>query len=161
MAKKTNANAKKNWALPIAAAVVLLALLAVLLWPKPKAPETDDLTIPVSEIAETARFYPVTIDGTAMEVLAIRTAAGEIRTAFNTCQSCFDSGRGYYEADGTELVCQNCGFHFTAEEVGASGRGGCNPWPILPAEREETDDAIVIPHSVLADAKDIFANWGK
>jgi len=103
----------------------------------------------------------VNVDGTEMEVLAIRTESGEIRTAFNTCQTCYDSGKGYYAAEGEELVCQNCGFRFTADRVGAAGDGGCNPWPIPASERIETKDSILIPYAVLADAKEIFSNWSK
>lgn len=35
-----------------------------------------------------------------------------IRTAFNTCQVCYSSGRGYYVQEGNVLVCQNCGNRF-------------------------------------------------
>lgn len=165
MAKNQKSKNKRNLTLPVIAAVVLLAALAVLVVPrgsaKEEVAETQSLTIPTATITETASFYPVVIDGTEMEVLAIRTAEGEIRTAFNTCQSCYTSGHGYYVADGTELVCQNCGFHFTAEEVGLEGRGGCNPWPIPATERTETEENILIPYSVLSGGKEIFSNWSK
>lgn len=158
-------NLKKKITLPVIAAFVLIAALALLVIPqrgkKEKLSETDSLTIPLSSVSETASFYPVTVDGTKMEVLAIRTAGGEIRTAFNTCESCYLSGRGYYAADGKELVCQNCGFRFTAEQVGLEGRGGCNPWPIPASERTETENSILISYNVLADAKEIFSNWSK
>lgn len=158
-------NLKKKITLPVIAAFVLIAALALLVIPqrgkKEKLSETDSLTIPLSSVSETASFYPVTVDGTKMEVLAIRTAGGEIRTAFNTCESCYLSGRGYYAADGKELVCQNCGVRFTAEQVGLEGRGGCNPWPIPASERTETENSILISYNVLADAKEIFSNWSK
>ena len=57
----------------------------------------EDLVIPVSEITETAKFYPVTVEETEMEVFAVRDSKGGIRTAFNTCQSCYTSGNGRYE----------------------------------------------------------------
>ncbi len=153
---------KKAFILPVFAVVVLLATLALLLMPQRKKTGSlsagDSLTIPLASVTRTASFYPVVVDGTEMEVLAIRTAGGEVRTAFNTCQSCYTSGHGYYVADGTELVCQNCGFRFSAEEVGLEGRGGCNPWPIPASERAETGDSILIPYAVLADAKEAFSN---
>ena len=121
--------------------------------------ETDILSIPLSEVSETASFYPVVVDGTPMEVLAIRASDGSVRTAFNTCQSCYTSGNGRYEAEGTELVCQNCGFHFSADEVGIETGGGCNPWPITDANREITENEIVISNDFLAESKNIFANW--
>lgn len=165
MAKTQKATGKKNVTLPVIAALVLLAALALLVMPqggkKESLSETDSLTIPIASVTQTASFYPVVVDGTEMEVLAIRTASGEIRTAFNTCQSCYTSGRGYYVADGTELICQNCGFHFTAEEVGLESRGGCNPWPIPTSARTETGDSILISYRVLADARELFFNWSK
>ncbi|MGN0614211.1 MAG: Fe-S-containing protein [Porcipelethomonas sp.] len=124
------------------------------------AAEPEDLIIPVSGISETASFYPVTVDGTEMEVLAIKDSSGNIRTAFNTCQSCYTSGNGRYEAEGTELVCQNCGIHFTAEQVGIESKdNGCNPWPITDEHRTITADSIEIPYEFLKESRDIFANW--
>ena len=60
----------------------------------------DSLTIPVDELTENAAFYSVNVDGTEMEVMAVKTSDGTIRTAFNTCQICYDSGNGYYKQEG-------------------------------------------------------------
>ena len=121
--------------------------------------EPADLVIPVSEVTETAKFYPVTVDGTDMEVFAIRDSEGNIRTAFNTCQSCYTSGNGRYEVEGTDLVCQNCGFHFTADQVGANANGGCSPWAISAGERADTEDTVIIPYELLESSNNIFAHW--
>ncbi|MBQ8961110.1 MAG: DUF2318 domain-containing protein [Ruminococcus sp.] len=121
--------------------------------------ERADLVIPVSEITETAKFYPVTVEGTDMEVFAVKDSSGNIRTAFNTCQSCYTSGNGRYKVEGTDLVCQNCGFHFTADQVGANSNGGCSPWAISAAERSDTEDTVTIPYDLLVSSKNIFANW--
>lgn len=59
-----------------------------------------NLTIPVDELTENAAFYSVNVDGTEMEVMAVKTSDGTIRTAFNTCQICYDSGNGYYKQEG-------------------------------------------------------------
>lgn len=59
-----------------------------------------NLTIPVDELTENAAFYSVNVDGTEMEVIAVKTSDGTIRTAFNTCQICYDSGNGYYKQEG-------------------------------------------------------------
>lgn len=118
-----------------------------------------DLVIPKSEITETAKFYPITVDGTEMEVFAVRDSGGEIRTAFNTCQSCYTSGNGRYAVEGTDLVCQNCGFYFTADQVGANENGGCSPWAIGTEDRTDTEETITIPYEFLASSRTIFANW--
>ena len=103
-------------------------------------------------------FYPVEVDGTEMEVIAGKDSQGKIRTAFNTCQVCYDSGNGYYRQLGEELVCQNCGNSFTMDVVGETG-GGCNPVPILEENRTVTDSEIQISYEFLKESSDIFANW--
>jgi uncharacterized membrane protein len=117
-----------------------------------------DLVIPLKDLSSTVQFYPVVIEGTAMEVLAALAPDGTYRTAFNTCQSCYDSGRGYYRQNGNVLVCQNCGnrFRLTQIEVRA---GGCNPVPIFPANKTVDAENITIPQSFLRQAKGIFAQW--
>lgn len=152
------------------AAVLLIAAAAAVLWKNgvftkdaagDAAVVEDRFIIRTADVGETASFYPVVVDGTQMEILAIRDADGQIHTAFNTCQSCYTSGNGRYEADGTELVCQNCGFHFTAEQVGVETGGGCNPWPILDGDKIETADTIEISYDFLKASRDIFANWSR
>ena len=118
----------------------------------------ESLTIPVSDLTESAAFYPVNVDGTEMEVIAVKTSDGKIRTAFNTCQVCYDSGNGYYKQEGDKLVCQNCGNSFTMDQVGETA-GGCNPWPILESDRTLADDEIQISYDFLKDSADIFSNW--
>jgi uncharacterized membrane protein len=120
--------------------------------------ENGDLVIPVNDVTETANFYKVNVEGTDMEVLAIKASDGTVRTAFNTCQVCYDSGRGYYEQSGDNLVCQNCGNTFTADDVEVA-RGGCNPVPISAEYKQIDSDNITISADFLKEAKVIFENW--
>lgn len=120
--------------------------------------EGENLVIPVSDLSEKASFYPVKVDGTEMEVIAGKDSQGKIRTAFNTCQVCYDSGNGYYRQLGEELVCQNCGNSFTMDVVGETA-GGCNPVPILEENRTVTDSEVQISYEFLKESSDIFANW--
>jgi hypothetical protein len=117
-----------------------------------------DVVIQVEEISSTAKFYQTSVEGTRMEVIAVKASDGSIRTAFNTCQVCYDSGRGYYIQDGSALVCQNCGNRFRMDQVEAVS-GGCNPVPIFPEYKVVTDRTITIPYSFLKEAKVIFSNW--
>ena len=93
-----------------------------------------------------------------MEVLAVKASDGTIRTAFNTCQVCYSSGRGYYVQDGDVLICQNCGNAFQMDQVEIT-KGGCNPIPILEEGKEVTDATITISKEFLSQAEVIFANW--
>lgn len=118
----------------------------------------QDLVIPISEVSKTAKFYPVDIDGTRLEVVAVEASDGTIRTAFNTCQVCYDSGRGYYKQQGNMLVCQNCGNQFPMDRVEVEA-GGCNPWPIFDKNKTVTENSITISYDFLKESKGIFANW--
>jgi uncharacterized membrane protein len=117
-----------------------------------------DLVIQVADITENALFFPVDIDGMRMEVLAVKAPDGTIRTAFNTCQVCYNSGRGYFEQVDTVLVCQNCGRRYRMNQVERQA-GGCNPVPIFPANKTVTGSTITIPQEFLKQAKGIFASW--
>ena len=117
-----------------------------------------DLVIQAEEITGNALFFPVDVAGTRLEVLAVRAPDGTIRTAFNTCQVCYGSGRGYYRQEGTVLVCQNCGNRYRMGHVEIRS-GGCNPVPIFPANKRVTASTITIPLSYLADMKVIFSRW--
>ena len=118
----------------------------------------SDLVISVKDITETATFYPAEIDGVSLEVLAVKAPDGSIRTAFNTCQVCYTSGRGYYVQDGDTLVCQNCGNRFGMGDVAVT-KGGCNPVPITDENKTVTDDTITITKDFLSQATVIFENW--
>lgn len=120
--------------------------------------ESKDLVISVGDVSEKALFIPVKADGVDMEVIAVQAPDGSIRTAFNTCQVCFDSGRGYYVQEGDELVCQNCGNRFPMDEVEIT-RGGCNPVPIPEDLKTVTADTITIPYDLLQQAKELFSKW--
>lgn len=120
--------------------------------------EGESLVIPNSDVSSTASFYKVKVDDTEMELLAVKDSRGNIRTAFNTCQICYSSGRGYYVQSGNALVCQNCGNQFTVDHVEIES-GGCNPWPIFPENKTVTDKTIEISYDFLKESKEIFANW--
>lgn len=168
--KKAKNNDRKR--IMVIAAVAVLLLIAVFNLKNPLKSEdaigktvnsaaevTDhDIVIPVSDVTEDARFYPAVIDGTRLEVIAVKAPDGTIRTAFNTCQVCYSSGKGYYKQEGDQLVCQNCGNHFTMSEVAVS-KGGCNPVPITDDYKTTDDKNITISKDILEQAVKLFAKW--
>lgn len=117
-----------------------------------------DIVIPISDITETASFFPAEINGTELEVLAVKAPDGTIRTAFNTCQVCYSSGKGYYVQEGDVLVCQNCGNRFSMDQVQIT-KGGCNPVPITDEYKTVDDTSIIVSKDFLAEATVIFDNW--
>lgn len=120
--------------------------------------ENGDLVISASDITETADFYTYNELDKKMEIIAVKATDGTIRTAFNTCQVCYSSGKGYYIQEGKSLVCQNCGNRFGMDEVGLT-KGGCNPVPITDEYKTEADGVITIPKEFLEEAQVIFENW--
>lgn len=113
-------------------------------------------TIDPNEVSAAVRFYDYDVNGTTVQILALRDDADGVHVAFNTCQSCSPSPKAYYLQDGDRLVCQNCGFDFTADEVGIT-HGGCNPWPVDGIEI--TEQAIRIPVASVEAMAPRFANW--
>jgi hypothetical protein len=124
------------------------------------ASSRGDLIIPKSGVSEKATFYPYKVGKTKMEVLALKASDGTIRTAFNTCQVCYDSGRGYYEQEGDVLVCQNCGNRFKSDQV-EKEKGGCNPVPIFDESKTDDGTNIIISKDILEANSALFGNWNK
>jgi uncharacterized membrane protein len=123
-----------------------------------KAVKDADIVIQTKDITDQPGFYPAEINGTKLEVIAVKASDGTIRTAFNTCQVCYNSGKGYYKVEGDQLVCQNCGNRFGMDDVEVT-KGGCNPVPITSEYKTVTDDTITISKDFLTQATQIFSNW--
>lgn len=140
------------------AAVCSLLLLTILMLAACASAPQEDLVITKEAITETATFFPVKAGNTTMEVLAVRASDGTVRTAFNTCQICYNSGYGNYEQIGDILQCQNCGNLFALDQIELE-RGGCNPVPITGDEKSDDGDSITIPYQTLEDNADFFKNW--
>lgn len=117
-----------------------------------------DLVIQINEITTDVTFYPIEVDGVELEVFAVEASDGTIRTAFNTCQICYSSGRGYYVQRDDVLVCRNCGNQYKMDDVEVT-RGGCNPVPITGEDKTVDDTSIVIKKDFLVESKEIFSNW--
>jgi hypothetical protein len=119
-----------------------------------------DLKIPKKEVTAKAKFYGYKVGNVLIEVLALRAPDGTIRTALNTCQVCYDSGRGWYTQQGDFLVCNNCGNRFAARQVELI-KGGCNPVPITRELKKEDAEFITIPKWIFEQARPLFLNWKK
>jgi len=119
-----------------------------------------DLKFTKADITEKARFFPYEEASNYMEIIAIKASDGSIRTALNTCQVCYDSGRGYYEQVGETLVCQNCGNIFGVDDIEVI-KGGCNPIPILETDKSEDALYVTISGSFLEANTIYFETWKK
>ncbi len=153
-------SARRRPATRAVAAVLLLSLASVSAVGGGKILPNGDLQIQKKEVTATAKFYQYKVDGVLVEILALRAPDGTVRTALNTCQVCYSSGRGYYVQQGDVLVCQNCGNRFKASQVELI-KGGCNPVPITAELKTETADTITIARAIMEQARPFFLNWKK
>ncbi len=144
----------------IVAAALLLAAAAATAAANGKILPNGDLQIQKRDVNATAKFYQARVDGVLVEILALRAPDGTVRTALNTCQVCYSSGRGYYVQEGDVLVCQNCGNRFKASQVERI-KGGCNPVPITAELKTENADTITISKAILEQARPFFLKWKK
>ncbi|MBB6215183.1 putative membrane protein [Anaerosolibacter carboniphilus] len=119
-----------------------------------------DLVIDKGQVSEKVSFYGYKDGDTYMEVMAVKATDGTVRTALNTCQVCFDSGRGYYVQKDDTVVCQNCGNVFNIDDI-EKIKGGCNPVPIMGDNKTEDAEKITIGKSFLSENQEYFSNWAK
>jgi uncharacterized membrane protein len=116
------------------------------------------------DVTDRASYYDYDAGGTVMQVIALKAQDGSIKTVLNTCQVCYDSGKGYYiqveDEEGEELVCQNCGNMFPPDQLGII-KDGCNPIPIPPSSVSDDGTTIKIDKNFLDGNKAYFTNWRK
>jgi uncharacterized membrane protein len=75
-----------------------------------------------------AHYYTYMHDSGPIEFFVLKSQDGVIRAAFNACDVCHLSRKGYTQ-DGDEMVCVNCGRRFPADQINVL-KGGCNPAPL-------------------------------
>lgn len=120
--------------------------------------EEVGIIINKKDVTSTAKFYSYKSGNINMEVIAVKAGDGSIRTSLNTCQVCYDSGRGYYKQEGNYMICQNCGNRFNINQI-EKIKGGCNPVPILEENKTDNGDTITISKEFLDSQKSYFENW--
>jgi hypothetical protein len=86
-----------------------------------------------------AHYYTYMNEGHPIEFFVLKSKDGVVRAAFNACDVCFASKKGYTQ-DGDYMVCNNCGRRFPADQINVV-QGGCNPSPL---ERTVEGDSLVI-----------------
>ena len=115
------------------------------------------LQVPVDALGDQVAFIDYDSNGTAMQVMLYKGEDQAVRGALNTCQVCAGSPYAYFEQEGSDVVCQNCGNHFSVDAIG-DAHGGCNP---VPLEFSEDGKNVVIDTAVLDEQAGAFTNWKK
>jgi len=115
----------------------------------------DVLKIPLSELSGNAKWYNYNFDGVNIRFFAVKAQDGSIKTAFDACDICYASKKGYRQ-EGDYMVCNNCGKRFLISNLGTENKnpGGC--WPgYLPSYIEGNN--LVIKNSDLDSNRWRFA----
>ncbi|MFH1663954.1 MAG: DUF2318 domain-containing protein [archaeon] len=108
---------------------------------------TDSISIPLSSISENAKWFEFESNGTTIRFFAVKASDGSIKTAFDACDVCFASKKGYSQ-NGNEMVCNNCGNKYPIDGLGTENKNGGGCWPgFLP--NKVVGDSIVIKKSDL------------
>lgn len=100
------------------------------------------IEIPLSELSENAKWYEYYSDGTKIQFFAVKASDGSIRTAFDACDICFSSKKGYRQ-EGDVMICNNCGNQYPIDGLGTENVKGGGCWPGYLFSKIEGDFLIV------------------
>ncbi len=99
-----------------------------------------EIRIPIQSVNDgKAHHYVYSGQDQEVKFFVVKSADGVIRAAFDACDVCFKSKKGYSQ-DGEFMICNNCGRKFHSNRINVV-KGGCNPAPL---QRMEKDNYLVI-----------------
>jgi len=99
-----------------------------------------EVRLAVSDVDDgEAHFYSYDDGRKTVKFFVVKSSDGIIRAAFDACDVCFPSKKGYTQ-DGDFMVCNNCGRKFHSARVNVV-EGGCNPAPL---NRQTAEGQLVI-----------------
>ena len=121
-------------------------------------PTADGLvTYPVEMFDDgQARHFDFNAGKHTIRYFIIKSSDGVIRAAFDACDVCWPSGKGYFQ-EGDKMVCRNCGRKFASVLVNEV-KGGCNPAPL---NRRVENGKVVIEVKDILDGRQYFNFAGK
>lgn len=109
-------------------------------YPLVEADESGTVRLSVETFDDyAAHYYTYMHNDQPIEFFVLKSEDGVVRVAFNACDVCYSSLKGYSQ-DGQIMICNNCGSQFPADQINVV-RGGCNPSPL---ERSVEDNYLVI-----------------
>lgn len=110
-------------------------------------------TIPVAKLADgKVHFYKFEDGGKDITFFAVKASDGSIKTAFDACDACYKSKKGY-EQQGDKMNCKNCNQKFAINRLGPNATGGCNPGYL---QHEQNGNNISISVNSLKDGARYF-----
>ena len=100
------------------------------------------IRIPLSEISEEAKWYDYDSSETTIRYFAVMANDGTVKTAFDGCDVCFRSKKGYRQ-EGDVMVCNNCGNRYPITGLGTENKAGGGCWPGYLPSRIEGEDLVI------------------
>ena len=82
--------------------------------------------IPTAKVSDKAKFFKFDDGNREIAFFVVKAADGSIKTAFDACDACYKSKKGY-EQQGDRMNCKNCNQKFAIGKLGPNATGGCNP----------------------------------
>lgn len=99
-----------------------------------------------------ARYYAYqTARGIKVRFFILQSPDKTIRTAFDACNACWRTGKGYAQEDEF-MVCRSCGRRFASRTVDEE-KGKCNP---LPLKRRLEKGRVIITLADIASGMRLF-----
>ena len=151
--KKSEGFCRRVLILGLLAAAVFFSFSQGIAAEKTKTSSPAEFSFPLSQFADgKARHYTYSAPGgITIKYFIIKSSDGVIRAAFDACDVCWPSGKGYQQ-EGDNLVCRNCGKKFTSKLVGEV-KGGCNPAPL---KRTIRGNQLVIQTKDILEGRNYF-----
>ena len=118
--------------------------------------DNGDLRVLSSSLSKDLNYIDY---GADEEIIFWKDGSGVIRTAFDTCETCYPAGDAHFTLNRATLACSACGTTQPVSVLGTASWGGCQPISIIPEIRADTEGEVVIPAAVLAYAKQMFSRW--
>jgi len=111
------------------------------------------IALPVAKLSDgKSHFYKFEGGGKEITFFAVKASDGSYKTAFDACDSCYRSKKGY-EQQGEKMNCKNCNQKFAINRLGPNATGGCNPG-YLP--HQQNGGTVTIKASDLRDGARYF-----
>jgi len=109
---------------------------------------TRMITHPISLFAEgkAKHFEFQAHSGITIKYFVLKSSDGVIRAAFDACDVCWPSGKGYFQ-EQDKMVCRNCGKRFESVKINEV-KGGCNPAPLN--RKIDGDNLVIQVEDILA-----------
>jgi len=158
----------KSWVLFLIPVLIIAGISAYILMQ-----DNDKIEHPQTQVSTDNTFgqitYPIELfqDGKShhfeykagdisIKYFILKSTDGIIRAAFDACDVCWPSGKGYYQ-NGDDMVCRNCGRRFASVLINVV-TGGCNPAPLM---QTIAGDKLVLQVKDLLEGKPYFNLTGR